>query len=154
MKEFYLFVNSKDSAEYFADNNIGCFRVKLINPIYLEGSKWYVGLCEIKGSLWDVSANDTVYVFCSLPRGLWLPSNREGLLRAMAIQTPRKCYIEYANVIYSHIQTHFIDVIEFNLKVNTFDRTLHSKNSSDTSSTNTDSEAITWCLLHFVQKDE
>jgi hypothetical protein len=149
MRDFYLFVHSEDSIEYFSDNKPGSFRVKLKNPIYLDGNKWHVGLCEIKGLLWDVGANDTVYIFCSLPNGLLMPSNREGLLRAMAIQTPAECYVEYNKVIYTAIQTHFIDVIEFSLKVNTFDTPLIGKKASSGSS---DSRAgSTWCLLHFKQ---
>ena len=150
MHDFYLFVHSGDSAEYFTDNKVGNFRVKLKNPIYLEGYKWHVGLCEIKGLQWDVVANDTVYIFCSLPNGLVLPSNREGLLRAMAIQSPTQCYIEYSNVIYTRIQTHFIDVIEFNLKVNQFDRSLTAKNVII--SPQDSGVGSTWCLLHFKQK--
>jgi len=147
MSDFHLLVNSKDSDEYFGDNGVGYFRVKLKHPIILEGNKWHIGLCEINGTLWDVGADDTVFIFCNLTTGLKLPSNTEGLLRAMNVARPTNTYMRYDQVVYTPIQTHYIDVIEISLKVNGFLKEVGEKKQASRSSNN--AKANTWCLLHF-----
>ena len=148
MKDFYLFINSLDSFDYFDANKAGHFYVKLNQPICLQERGWHVGLCEINGISWDVEPYDTVYVLTNLSNGLLLATNSEGLLRAISIQNDRSTYNEYAHVLYTPIQTHFIDVIEIQLKVNNFDRELISKTGGSSKNM---FKPSTWCVLHFKQ---
>jgi hypothetical protein len=147
MRDFYLLVSSLDSHQYFPDNKLGCFHVKLQHPIILEGNGWNIGLCEVSGKLWDVGNDDTVYIFCNLTTGLLLPSNTEGLLRPMTIERIANTYAQYTPVIYTPIQTHFIDVIELSLKVNSFQNPLRESNGDIKSKNN--AKGCTTCLLHF-----
>ena len=147
MRDFYLLVSSLDSHNYFPDNKLGGFHVKLQQPILLEGPGWYVGLCEVSGKLWDVGNDDTVYIFCSLTTGLLLPTNTEGLLRAMSIERTANTYAQYTPVIYTPVQTHFIDVIDISLSVNRFETGL--RESKGEIRTKNSAQASTSCLLHF-----
>jgi hypothetical protein len=150
MHDFYFFANSHDSIGYFPNNNPGNYRVKLEKPIRLEGQGWHVGLCEISGVAWDVVLHDTVYIMCNLSSGLLLPSNQEGLLRVMPVYSRAKTYVEYAHVVYTPVQTHFIDVIELSLKVNGFTKSLAP--STKPINPKNGAKPSTLCVLHFVKK--
>jgi hypothetical protein len=143
MHDFYMIVSSTDSVEYFEQNRPGNFRVKLKKPIQLQHGSWCVGLCEINGTSWNVEPNDTVYILSDLSNGILVPSNKEGVLRALIIETPTNVYNEYGHRIYIPIQTHFIDMIEFSLKVNGFDTELTGKTGVKKL------KPSTWFLLHF-----
>ena len=146
MRDFYMVVSSNDSKEYFEHNHPGNFRVKLKKSIHLLHGGWYVGLCEINGTLWKVKANDMVYIMSNLSNGILLPSNKDGLLRGVNIRSSTKIYTEYKHRIYIPIQTHFIDMLEFSLKLNDFDTELTGK--SEENGVN----PSTWFVLHFKRK--
>jgi hypothetical protein len=147
MRDFYMIASSTDSIEYFDKNHVGNFRIKVEKTIHLQHGEWYVGLCEIHGTLWDVEVNDTVYVLSNLSNGILVPSNKEGVLRGVNIRSRTYIYYEYKHRIYIPVQTHFIDMIEFSLKVNGFDTQLTSRTSKKTSL-----KPRTWCVLHFKRK--
>lgn len=150
MLDFYLVVNSNDSLEYFQENQAGNFRVKLKEALFLQGSGWHVGLCEINGLLWDVDSDDTVYICCNICNGVLLPNGSEGLLRPMRISDDGEIHETFSYVMYSPLQTQFIDVIEIKLKVNSFITDLIIKEEEQQKSPN-NVKAGTWCVLHFQQ---
>jgi hypothetical protein len=147
MSDFHLMLSSQDSKQYFADNTVGYFRVKLEQPVILEGNGWHVGVCEINGTAWDVASDDTIYMFCNLTTGIQLPSNKEGLLRAMNIVRATNSHMQFTHVVYTPIQTHFIDVIEITVTVNGFVEAV-GDGKVKVKSTN-GPVPNTWCLLHF-----
>ena len=129
---FYIHISSKDSKDYFPNNKVAHFRVKLGRPLNLQGS-WVVGLCEIQlrnlshrahVALVDTTqparGDDDVIeepsivslrVECSLCMGLIVGGVQTRTLRTLS--TKGNLYKVFPLIYYFPIETRHTDTLEF-----------------------------------------
>jgi hypothetical protein len=131
----YIHISSKDSKDYFPNNKVAHFRVKLGRPLNLQGS-WVVGLCEIqlrnlsnKAALVLVDDNapgrgdDTggveepdivnLRVECSICMGLIVGGVQTRTLRTLMVKG--SLYKVFPLIYYLPVETRYTDTLEFRI---------------------------------------
>jgi hypothetical protein len=133
-ENIYMHISSQDSKEYFPNNKLEHFHVKLDRPLNLQGS-WAVGLCEIhlsrrvvkkvkdlvvvddgRGNDNDVADEPDIVnlrVECSLCMGLIVHGVQTRTLRTLTAKA--SLYKVFPIIYYFPVETRFIDTVEFRI---------------------------------------
>jgi hypothetical protein len=128
----YLILSNDDSKTYYSQNNASHFRVKLGQPLTLDG-EWSVGVCEI-----HLSANadlGRLGFHSDICNGLFSNGIQTDLLRKINCKT--NVHETFPIVYYLHVEKLFIDTLEFYLT------------KADGSIPSLDANVKLECTLHF-----
>ena len=105
--DFYLFISSRDSIKFHAENKPHTFILELAERLNLPG-RWMVALSDIN---LNVNVNDCLYVFCDICDISYVRNSMRPILRmiyptqsSMSYTFPDRYYIPIVQRNFSRLQ--------------------------------------------------
>ena len=114
-RQFYVYISSSDSTNYFPDNQPSKFTVKLPETLRLH-EKWQLALCEIQYPSIQ-NKPDQLLILCDLCQDSIVGDKRLPILRRMTFEDPG--YRSFGVFYYVNLKAHEVDRITVYLKTET-----------------------------------
>ena len=85
----YIFLSSDHSTEYFPQNCVTDFKIKLKTALTLD-EHWYVALCDVRFGIKSADTSNSLTIFCDLCKHSFINEYSEPILRRIGRKESRQ----------------------------------------------------------------